>query len=378
MPNPFSINVITSAGAALIAQATAANQIVFVAALSKASAATDAASLAGQPVSWYDGHVGSIVSASAEGTVARITVSFPATGTRQPLKSVCLTARLASQTDEQAVPVAALSDDASTIILPGADDVGQAVSVPFNIAIDPQQQSVEVTPGASASLADLSRFVSLHKAGDPTAGEAQTILGAKTFAGKFTASQDVSVLGDLDVLYNATFAGAVQAFNDVSVGGTLSAGTATAGQVQCLDPNSTVATLTKTGLDIRSASNLLRPLTGVTASGIQLHNDVTGDLTFSVSATTGTLTAQSLAGLITSLYDVNAGVGSLAEIFLINTSGSTARDIPRGTEVYDGIVQSGDTITATLDGGALTGYWTLLNKAVVGASGVKVLAVRTA
>ena len=378
MANPFSINVITSAGAALIAQATAANQVVFVAALSKASAATDAASLAGQPASWYDGHVGSIVSASAEGAVARITVSFPATGTRQPLKSVCLTARLASQTDEQAVPVAALSDDASTIILPGVDDVGQAVSLPFNIAVDPQQQSVEVTPGASASLADLGRFVSVHRAGDPTAGDAQTVLGAKTFASKLTASQDLSVLGGLDVLYKATFAGAVETFDDVSVGGTLSAGAATAGQVQCLDPNSTVATLTKTGLDIRSASSLLQPLTGVTASGIQLHNDATGDLTFSVNAKTGALTAQSLAGLITSLYDANAGVGSLAEIFLINTSSSTARDIPRGTEVYDGIVQSGDAITATLDGGALTGYWTLLNKAVVGASGVKVLAVRTA
>lgn len=378
MSNIFSLNVITSAGATLIAQATAANQIVFVAALSKASAATDAASLAGQPASWYDGHGGRIVSVSAEGAVARITVAFPAAGARQPLKSTCITARLASQTDEQAVPVAALSDDASTIILPGVDDVGQAVSLPFNIAIDPQQQSVEVTPGASASLADLGRFVSVHRAGDPTAGDAQTVLGAKTFASKLTASQDLSVLGGLDVLYKATFAGAVETFDDVSVGGTLSAGAATAGQVQCLDPNSTVSTLTKTGLDIRSASNLLQPLTGVTASGIQLHNDVTGGLTFSVNATTGALTAQSLAGLSTSLYDANAGVGSLAEIFLINTSSSTARDIPRGTEVYDGIVQSGDAITATLDGGALTGYWTLLNKAVVGASGVKVLAVRTA
>lgn len=338
MNNAFSLNVITSAGAALIAQATAANQIVFVAALSKASAATDAASLAGQPASWYDGHGGSIVSVSAEGAVARITVSFPATGTRQPLKAACITARLASQTDAQAVPVAALSDDASTIVLPGADDVGQAVSVPFNIAIDPQQQSVEVTPGASASLADLNRFVSLHKAGDPTAGDAQTVLGAKTFANNLTASQDLSVLGNLDVLYNATFAGTVQTFGDVSIGGTLSAG------VIRNSAGAHVCTLDGSGLDIRSKSALTVPRTQISSGGLTMHN-ASGNTMIQARADTGSLSAVTLSGLLTSLY--GGGIGALVNITISGTGPDGTVTLDRASTVYDGLVVSGVTLSVS-------------------------------
>lgn len=181
MANPYIYNVVTVDGAALIAQATAANPIVYVAALSKAAAAESEADLATRPASWYDGKAGGIAAASAMGNVARVVAVWGNAGSAQPAKSLAVTARLASQSDAQAVVLTAMSDPESTIILPGADDVQGGVGVPFNVALN-ASGGVEVTPGAAASIADLARFVSMHKAGDPTQGDAQTVLGAKTFA----------------------------------------------------------------------------------------------------------------------------------------------------------------------------------------------------
>lgn len=216
----FLYNVVTQAGAALIAQATAANQIVFVAALSKSTAATSAEELAVQPASWYDGKAGSIAAASATDNVARVVASWQPSGTRQAAKSMCVTARLASQTDAQAVPVIALSDPDSTIELPGADDTSGAVSIPFLAEIN-ASGDVAATPGASASIADLARFVSLHSAGDPTSGDAQTIRGVKSFVDGISvpSGSTLSIAGALSVTGTASFVG-IATTGDASVGGT--------------------------------------------------------------------------------------------------------------------------------------------------------------
>lgn len=188
----YLYNVLTPAGAALIAQATAANPIVWVGALSKATAAASAEDLAVKDAAWYDGKAGEIVAVSATDNVARPVAAWRPSGARQAALSLCVTARLASQTDADAVVMSAMSDPDSTVVLPGADDTGQTVGMPFPIDIN-AADSVAVTPGASASLADLERFVSLHKAGDPTAGDEQDILGDKHFL------ESVSVNGNLDV-----------------------------------------------------------------------------------------------------------------------------------------------------------------------------------
>ena len=177
----FAFQVLTPDGANLIAQATAANPIVWVAALSRATAAANAAELAEKPASWYTGKAGTIAAASATGTVARIVARWDNEGAAQAAKSMCITARLASQTDADAVVVSAVSDPNSNIILPGATDISAAVQIPFPITIT-ATDTVETTPGASASVDDLARFVSMWRAGDTTQGEAQTIHGAKTFA----------------------------------------------------------------------------------------------------------------------------------------------------------------------------------------------------
>lgn len=183
----YIYNTVTSYGASLIAQATAANPIVIVGALSKATAASGVQELATAAASWYDGRGGAIATVSATGNVARIVAVFRNAGaSRQAAKSIAVTARLASQTDADAVVLAAISDPASTIELPAEADTGQAVEFPINIAVNPGG-TVTVTPGASASVADLDRFVSLHAPGQPTAGEDQTIYGDKTFTGTVTA-----------------------------------------------------------------------------------------------------------------------------------------------------------------------------------------------
>lgn len=222
----FLYNVLTNAGAALIAQATAANPIVFVAALSKSTAAPSAEDLAVQPESWYDGRAGSIAAASATDNVARIIGAWAPAGTRQAAKSMCVTARLTSQTDVQAVPVIALSDPDSTIELPGAADTGGTVSIPFLAEIN-ATGDVTVTPGSSASIADLARFVSLHSAGNPTVGDAQTILGAKTFAGGIVvpSGASIAVAGELSVTGTTSVAG-LSASGDLAVTGTATLGSA--------------------------------------------------------------------------------------------------------------------------------------------------------
>lgn len=190
MANPYAYNVLTHAGAALIAQATAANPVVIVGAISRATAASSDEDLAGKDASWYTGKTGTIESVSASANVAKIVARFNPDGARQDAKSVAVTARLASQTDADAIVLTAKSDPDATAILPGSGDTLAYVRFPFNIYIQ-TSGSVQVTPGASASMADLARFVSLHKAGDPTAGDAQTIRGAKTFENKIFAGGGV-------------------------------------------------------------------------------------------------------------------------------------------------------------------------------------------
>ena len=174
MPNPFSINIVTPDGASLIAQATAANQIVFTAALSGTAAATDAADLASKTAAFYDGITGTIAACSATDNIAKIVAAFGNAGaSSQAVKSVCILGRLASQSAGSEVIVAAMSDDASTIVLPPDSSPSQKIRFPFNFAVT-DGGTVETVYSDGATIADLNRFVSMYKAGDPTQGEYQS------------------------------------------------------------------------------------------------------------------------------------------------------------------------------------------------------------
>lgn len=195
MANPFAICTITQDGANLIAQATAANPIVFVDAMTSESAAADVSDLAGKALSFYDGPTGSIDAVSAIGSNARIISRFPNALDDNDIniKSVCVTARLANQTSG-IVPFAAMSDANSTIYIPGALKPAQIIRFPFNVKIT-DLGTIQTVEASAAAPGDLDRFVSMHAAGDPSTGEVQTILGAKTFSGDIIPGGLIKAVG---------------------------------------------------------------------------------------------------------------------------------------------------------------------------------------
>ena len=189
MAGVFSNQVVTAGGRNLIAAATATNQIVFVKALSATTVPTDPGDTPG-----YDGVEGSITSSSSTENVARVVASFgnAAGGGPQPVKAIALMGRLASQSDENAVIFAYCADSGSEIYFPANDAPEQITRFAFNIAFN-GTTPLEVVEVGAASLSDLERFVSLHRAGDPTTGEDQWVKGNKTFEGETSLYGKVSL-----------------------------------------------------------------------------------------------------------------------------------------------------------------------------------------
>ena len=188
MAGVFSSQVITGAGRSLIASATATNQIVFVKALSATTVPADPSQTSG-----YDGVQGTITSSSATNNVARVVTSYNNTNTNapQPVKAIALMGRLASQSDAEAVIFAYCTDSGSEIYFPGNNAPEQITRFAYNIAFE-GDAPLEVTEAGAASLSGLNRFVSLHRAGDPTTGESQVIRGRKTFANEITLQSTLS------------------------------------------------------------------------------------------------------------------------------------------------------------------------------------------
>lgn len=218
MPNPFSINIVTPDGAALIAQATAANQIVFTSALSGTTAATDAADLASKTAAFYDGITGAIAACSATVNIAKIVAAFGNAGaSSQAVKSVCILGRLASQSAGSEVIVAAMSDDASTIVLPPDSSPSQKIRFPFNFAIT-DGGTIETVYADGSTIADLARFVSMYKAGDPTHGDDQTILGDKTFDDYCYFNDEVIFQGSISVNSSGSIFSGFETVADAMIG----------------------------------------------------------------------------------------------------------------------------------------------------------------
>ena len=185
----FENQTITQEGLNLVAHATAANAIVYTKALSNATVPADPSN-----VSSYSGKVGTIASASSSGNAARITLAFENSDTMssQAVKCVALMGRLQSESGDGVI-VAYCSSGESSITLPSSLDAPCVTRFVVNLVMSTGSGStINVVESGVASLSDLSRFVSTHRAGDPTTGEAQTIRGAKTFTDQ--ATFDVKVI----------------------------------------------------------------------------------------------------------------------------------------------------------------------------------------
>ena len=201
MAGVFSSQVVTVAGRTLIASATATNQIVFVKALSATTVPADPSVTTG-----YDGVQGTITSSSATNNVARVVTSYnnAPTSTPQAVKAIALMGRLASQSDAEAVIFAYCTDSGSEIYFPANNAPEQITRFAYNIAFE-GNAPLEVTEAGAASLSDLDRFVSMHKAGDPTRGEDQSIKGSKTFDGEVTLKGAVHMSANIVPTKDSTY-----------------------------------------------------------------------------------------------------------------------------------------------------------------------------
>ena len=185
----FENQTITSEGLNLIAHATAADAIVYTKALSNATVPADPSN-----VSSYSGKVGTIASASSSGNAARITLAFENSDTMssQAVKCVALMGRLQSESGDGVI-VAYCSSGESSITLPSSLDEPCVTRFVVNLVMSAGSGStINVVESGVASLSDLSRFVSLHVAGDPTTGVNQTIRGRKTFTNEITLQSTLS------------------------------------------------------------------------------------------------------------------------------------------------------------------------------------------
>lgn len=180
MASVFQTNEITQAGLRLIAESSSANPIAFVDALSASQVPQDPEEAQG-----YNGIGGTIDASSATDATARVVALFGNTSTSeaQVVKAIAIRAKLASQSDSDAVIFAYSYDADSAIYFPSNTAPSQRTRFAFAFDFS-QTQNVSVTEAGSASLADLERFVSCHKAGNPNAGEDQTILGDKYWYGQ--------------------------------------------------------------------------------------------------------------------------------------------------------------------------------------------------
>lgn len=176
----FTNNVLTSAGAQLIANATAGDPIIF----SHCVSATTTVTGSSPSSSVWDGPVGTIDAASAlddDSATVRILAAISNQETEyDPLKSVGVMARLTSQSEGDEVCMVYVSDDDAGLVIPTeGPNVTMRVALLVSISNEDAYESIEAT---AAAPGDLDRFVSMYKAGNVTTGEAQTIYGAKTFS----------------------------------------------------------------------------------------------------------------------------------------------------------------------------------------------------
>jgi hypothetical protein len=211
MASVFQTNEISQYGLLLIAQATSANPIVFVDSKSASQIPQDP-----EEAQYYNGIDGTIDASSATDATARVVARFGNTSTSesQVVKAIAIRARLASQCDSDAVIFAYSYDNDSAIYFPS--NTAPAQRTRFAFAFDfSQTQSVSVTEAGSASLADLERLVSCHKAGNPNEGVNQTILGEKTFQNTMITHDILPeghdpcsggyIIGDADRMYDMCF-----------------------------------------------------------------------------------------------------------------------------------------------------------------------------
>lgn len=245
----YSVNILTANGKAVIAGATASNRLIYTRMLTSSDAMT-AEDAAAASVSDFEGPQGSVVAASATDDVARVvgSVTNAASGSDPvELRSFALCGRLESEAQDAVLLV--LSDPAASVILPPSSAPASGASIGFSLRIDAGVAAmVTITSAGSATVSDLERLVSCHRAGDATAGDAQNVRGIKFFLDGLGASilevvkddaegwsGDAAIGGGLLVSGSARVAVDLSVDRDISTGGTIAPQATNTGAVGTYD-----------------------------------------------------------------------------------------------------------------------------------------------
>lgn len=176
----FSVKRLTTNGVAKLAGASASNRIIYTRMLTSEEYFDDEAASTAS-ASDFSGPQGGIVAASAVEDIARVVGSVRnETSARIELKTFALCGQF--EGDETDVVIMVLSDEAASVILPVTGGPSSWASMSFSLRISAGSAGmVEVTSAGSATVSDLLRFVSTHKAGNSAEGDDQAILGEKYF-----------------------------------------------------------------------------------------------------------------------------------------------------------------------------------------------------
>ena len=180
----FAINCLTYSGTQLLAQASAANPIVYIGAVASTNSYDEATlqSMSSTSDSRWDVDGGVIIASSATNNTARIIAGFRNRASEATIKTIGITARLSSAAEGDEIVLASVSDTTASIRIPSTAEPPVTIEVAINIAVsDELAVTVTSSTAGSAMLSDLDRLVSCHKAGQATTGERQTIYGVKEF-----------------------------------------------------------------------------------------------------------------------------------------------------------------------------------------------------
>lgn len=173
-----SINVITNAGAKLLAASTVGSEVRFLSANASETIFTSEEDLRQISITEAD-TTGEILSVVRRDNLVRITAQFKNT-LGAPVTAH--TFAILASNGEGAVVFCAQSDATSAITIPGQTEPESFVNVVFNIAMN-AGETVETTytPADQITSQDLERYVSKHALGDEGEGDEEVVLGTKMF-----------------------------------------------------------------------------------------------------------------------------------------------------------------------------------------------------
>ena len=197
----------TEEGIRLLAQATAANPIVYTGAVGVTTVYQYKSQLRMIKKSTFgDEAEGDIFSCSATNDTIRVSALFrrSKTTTAKTIKTVLICGKLQTQDDSEAVGVLAWASTNGFNVVASSVSPDTGTIIPVNLTLS-ESDEVTVQAGDTPSIGDLDRFVSCFKAGNINEGDNQNIRGEKSFYNTCTFN-DVyfggDFLADTDILFN--------------------------------------------------------------------------------------------------------------------------------------------------------------------------------